>query len=379
MKKLFASALFGLTAFLTVSAVTPAEDAISRVKKNLAPDARQVEMKITATELPDGSVLLKGTTSEEAVRQALLKELNSVKVIDSITVYPTDRWALPRIAVACARTHGAHAAEMASQALMGHPVRVLSEEDGWFKVQMLDGYIAYITESSLTLKSGDEMNRWKAAPRVIVTCPYQTRIYRTPDAKGLRDVVSDVVNGNILEGTVSDSEMTEVTLPDGRKGFIASKDITPIKEWAAQDFNPEKILDLAYSMEGTPYLWGGTSVKSLDCSGLAKVSYFSNGIILMRDASQQALTGEKFKPEQWRELEEGDLLFFGNPKTGKVTHVAIYDSNGNYVHSSGRVRRNSVDPEAESYLTTPFLSASRIKSRLNTTGILQAKNHPWLF
>ena len=132
-------------------------------------------------------------------------------------------------------------------------------------------------------------------------------------------------------------------------------------------------------MEGTPYLWGGTSIKSLDCSGLAKVCYFANGIILMRDASQQALTGEKFKPEQWRELEAGDLLFFGNPETGKVTHVAIYDNSGDYVHSSGRVRRNSVDPESESYLTTPFLSASRIKSRLNTKGIVQAKNHPWFF
>ena len=370
----------GLFCSASVFASTPIEFAINKVKAEYAPDKRQVEMTVTAEELPSGDILLKGKTSEQAVKDALMKELSSHgNVIDSLTVFPSDKWAMPRIAVACARTHGAHAAEMASQAIMGQPLRVLEQDGQWIKVQMPDGYIAWIVDNSLTFMTQEEMEQWRKSPRVIVSSPYQTRIYRSPDATGLRDVVSDVVNGNILIGIPSQSEFTEVTIPDGRKGYIRTSEITTIEDWAAQDFDADKILDLAYSMEGEPYLWGGTSTKSLDCSGLAKVTYYSNGIILMRDASQQALTGEKFAPEQWPQLEAGDLLFFGNAKTGKVTHVAIYDSNGNYVHSSGRVKRNSVDPEAESYLTTPFLSASRIKSRLNTPGIMQVRNHPWYF
>jgi len=171
----------------------------------------------------------------------------------------------------------------------------------------------------------------------------------------------------------------EILLPDGRRAFVDAKAMASVSEWAAQDFNADRILDTAYSMEGSPYLWGGTSTKAIDCSGLAKVSYFSNGIILMRDASQQATTGTRIEAKDWRQCRPGDLLFFGNAKTGRVTHVAIYDSKGNYVHSSGRVKRNSVDPDAESYLTTPFLHAVRIAGNEETRGIIRARNHPWYF
>lgn len=75
----------------------------------------------------------------------------------------------------------------------------------------------------------------------------------------------------------------------------------------------------------------------------------------------------------------GDLLFFGNAKTGRVTHVAIYDHDGRYIHSSGRVKRNSVDPESPEYLTTPFLHAVRIAGNEGTPGITPVKDHPWFF
>ena len=131
-------------------------------------------------------------------------------------------------------------------------------------------------------------------------------------------------------------------------------------------------------MEGSPYLWGGTSAKSVDCSGLVKVSYLNNGIILLRDASQQARTGEHLTAEQWPEYRAGDLMFFGNKDTGRVTHVAIYDHDGRYIHSSGRVKRNSVDPESPDYLYSPLHSV-RIHGMEGTHGITRAIDHPWLF
>ena len=367
------------------AAVEKANNILTAVKKAEAPDARQVVFDIKAWTNAKGQLVVGGNTSEQAVRNAVVTELNKagIKFADSINVYPTDRWAQVRIPAASLRTGGRHAAEMATQAILGTPLRVLDSTGEWWYVQTPDGYIAYVPSTSVVDKTPAEMEQWRSARRFIVTSPYQIRVYNTPTTTGVREVVTDLVNGCIVTAVDGNTTATEgryfVELPDGRRGYVDANAVAPIEEWAAQNFNPDQILDIAYSMEGTPYLWGGMSTKALDCSGLAKVSYFSNGIILMRDASQQALTGTRIEAKDWRNCQAGDLLFFGNAKTGKVTHVAIYDHDGNYVHSSGRVKRNSVDPESPAYLTTPFLHAVRIAGNEGTRGITHARNHPWYF
>lgn len=297
------------------------------------------------------------------------------------TIAQETQWLTPHISVACMRTKPAHSAELSSQAILGMPLRQLAHEGEWYKVETPDGYTGWVTSPSLVAKTDDEMSSWRSnSDRLVVTSLYQVRAYVSPEAYGPRETVTDLVNGSIVVSTGNTSgARTEIILPDGRTGWVDTSAMTPIDKWAAQDFNAQKILDMAYSMEGQPYLWGGTSTKSLDCSGLSKVSYLSNGIILMRDASQQARTGTRIEAVDWRQCQAGDLLFFGNTETGKVTHVAIYDADGNYVHSSGRVKRNSVDPASPAYLTTPFLHAVRIHGNEGTEGITLVRNHPWYF
>lgn len=380
-----AVAALPLAAQSSADMLAKAQQCIKNVKAQVAPDARQAVYDIKAYHNNDGSLVVGGEMSDSTALKATVKALAEAGVdyADSIRLMPYDQWAQVRISAASLRTAGRHAAEMATQAVMGTPVRVLHKDSEWWRVQTPDGYIAWVPSSSVVAKTPEQMTAWRGAKRFIVTSPYQTRAYTSPTAKGLRDVVTDLVNGCIV--TVPGNEVhvehgrVGIELPDGRTAFANVDDLTPIETWAAQNFDSDRILDIAYSMEGTPYLWGGTSTKALDCSGLAKVSYYANGLILMRDASQQALTGKRIEAANWRSCRPGDLLFFGNARTGKVTHVAIYDHDGNYVHSSGRVKRNSVDPESESYLTTPFLHAVRIAGNEETPGITRARNHPWYF
>ncbi len=380
-----ALAVFPTAAQSSANMLAKAQTCIADVKARFAPDSRQAIYDIKAYNDNNGNLTVGGEVSDSTAASATRRALAEAGIdyADSIKQLPYDKWAQVRISAASMRTAGRHSAEMATQAVLGTPLRVLTKGSDWWRVQTPDGYIAWIPSSSVVAKTPAQMQEWRKAKRFIVTSPYQIRAYKTPKTNGLRDVVTDLVNGCIV--TVPGNEMSVVDgrvcveLPDGRTGFVNVDDLTPIETWAAQNFDAERILDIAYSMEGTPYLWGGTSTKALDCSGLAKVSYYANGLILMRDASQQAKTGRRIEAANWRSCQPGDLLFFGNAKTGKVTHVAIYDHDGNYVHSSGRVKRNSVDPESDSYLTTPFLHAVRINGNEETAGITRARNHPWYF
>ena len=144
--------------------------------------------------------------------------------------------------------------------------------------------------------------------------------------------------------------------------------------------NQEAIVETAKRFLGLPYLWGGTSSKALDCSGFTKTVFFMNGIILQRDASQQALYGEPADASaNYKYLEPADLLFFGNQKTDstdeRVTHVGIYIGNGDIIHSSsgaGYVKINSLVPGTENYnayLDSIFICARRILKCIGQPGI----------
>ncbi len=369
--------LLTLAALLAAGAMSAAttDDIIKEVKAAVAPDARQVVFEVAL----EGDVL-RGVTSESSAHDALIARLDAegIKYVDSLRVYPADHMGLISIPAASLRTRGAHAGEMATQAVMGTPVRILDNSGEWWRVQTPDGYIAWVPSSSVADKTADEFQAWRSnANRMVVTDLWQTHAFTTATANGPRDVVTDLVLSAIVvaDGQEANGRI-HVTLPDGRAGWADAKSLTPIAEWASQNFDAQKILTTAYSMEGTPYLWGGASTKALDCSGLAKVSYLNNGLILRRDASQQALTGLHLDADDWHNYQAGDLMFFGSK--GRVTHVAIYDADGHYVHSSGRVKRNSIDPDAPDYLYSPMW-AVRIHGYEGTDGITQAINHPWYF
>lgn len=303
-----------------------------------------------------------------------------IAVFAAGTKASSSEWALVRVSVACIRDSAGHENQLVTQGIMGMPLKIHGQEGQWYSVEMPDGYKGWVVDNSIVVIDSTAMDRWRKAPRLVVTALDQTKAWRSAEGSGPRDALTDLVNGNIVEGVIDPaSQRSRISLPDGRTGWVDNADVAPIEEWAARPFDPDLILDVAYSMEGTPYLWGGTSVKSLDCSGLVKVCYFANGLILERDAGPQSRTGKRIDASAWPTLQPGDLLFFGNPDTGRVSHVAIYSGEGEYIHSSGRVKRNSIDPSSDAYLTTPFLHAARINGSEGTPGITRASVHPWYF
>ena len=382
IKSLIIAMVLAVTS-VTALAVTPVE-ALKDLKQRIAPDKRTAVWDVDATK-QGGKWVLSGTVGTQAQKKAILAAMlkNGYSgYTDKITVLEDSipaarKWALVKLSIATLRTEPKHSAEIATQGIMGAPVKVLEKNDDWYRVQMADDYIAYVPESSLAFKTEAQMKTWRKAKRYIVTA-YDSRLVTEPKSD---ETVSDLVMGNILEYKTVQGNWLKLATPDGRTGWVNTEDVAELSQWSQQSFSAERIEKTARRMMGSSYLWGGTSTKVTDCSGLSKVAYLSNGIILQRDASQQALTGKIMKKgTDWRQYETGDLLFFGNEKTGRVTHVGIYLRDGKYIHCSGQVKINSLIPTASDYpyLYSP-ITASRIKGMVGTKGIVALKNHPWYF
>ena len=379
MRLLRKISLLMLTVFsMSVATAQSVDDMLTDLKKTIAPDGRTAIWDVNTT-MQNGVVTLYGKVDSNRLNDAIENALNGtgVKFNNNLIVLenmPEKPWALVKLSVASLRTAGRHSAEMATQGIRGMPLQVLDRDDDWYRVRMPDDYIAYVPGNSLIRIDNARFEEWKKAKRYIVTV-YQTRLVSEPKGDA---TVSDLVMGNILEYKGEQGKWVRLATPDGREGYVEKSEVEELAKWAKQDFNAAQIEATAHRMMGSGYLWGGTSTKLTDCSGLAKVSYFSNAIILQRDASQQALTGEIIKADEWQQAQTGDLLFFGT-QSGRVTHVAIYLRDGKYIHCSGQVKINSVDPADPDYLTTPFLSISRINGKVGSKGIVAVRNHPWYF
>ena len=159
-------------------------------------------------------------------------------------------------------------------------------------------------------------------------------------------------------------------------------DVEDFDQWiASRDATAESIINTAFNFLGVPYMWGGTSIKHVDCSGLTRSVFYMNGILLPRNASQQARAGI---PVELDALEPGDLIFFGTPagdgSAEKISHVGIYMGDDVYIHASQVVRISTLDPESEDYGGRQPLRARRILGYVDDGhGVISIAKSPYYF
>jgi SH3-like domain-containing protein len=361
---------------------------IDSISKKWVPDRREGICNVVL-HLDGEQVVVKGATNIPDAKRDIMAFLRSknVKCTDSLTIIPDtnivkEPWGLIDVSVCNIRFNPNHDMEMTSQAIMGTPVKIFTEDDGWFKIQTPDSYIGWIDGDAVTRMTVAGYSQWKRSSRIIFLGKTGD-IFLSPDGN---EVVSDIVAGVILINKGRERGYYHVSLPDGRSGYIPEKYCADFSAWAAGTMPEEgKILITGKSLMGIPYLWGGTSVKGLDCSGFVKTVYFLNGIVLARDASLQVMHGLEIKDHgNLDNLKPGDLLFFGwNKGPGMLpTHVGMYIGNTEFIHESGMVKINSLDSTRENfsrYRYDSFLAARRIIGIDAGPGMQRVILHPWYF
>ncbi len=227
------------------------------------------------------------------------------------------------VAVPCApvRRKPRHQAEMTNQLLFGDTVLVLkSKKSFWFKVRSLtDHYEGWITANML--KPVSEKTARLFVPHV--TADALTTI--TINGQAMQVPMGAALHNYSAGQAIIDELAVEVT------GNVHNREET------ARD--PEHLQNIALRWLNAPYLWGGRTILGVDCSGFVQVTYKMLGVDLPRDAWQQAQVGSSVA--KLKNSQPGDLAFFDDKD--EIVHVGILLGNDRIIHSSGKVRIDTID------------------------------------
>ena len=377
-----------LSIFIVSCSVNSRREAIniiSEFEQSKAIDKRETVFDVEPL-FNNKKLILSGETDNPELKRELLELLKHLEVTDQITMLPDSTvgkktFGLINLSVANLRSAPRHSAQLATQALLGTPVKILKVENGWHLIQTPDKYISWVDDAGIEPVSKEQFTNWKHSKKIILTS--NSTIVFTKDFKS---TVSDITLGNILVELERNYKRIKVQFPDGRVGYADSKAWVDFEEFKNTiTIDTTQLKQMAESFMGRPYLWGGTSARAMDCSGFVKTLYFMNGIILARDASLQTKFGEVIDTKiGFEKVETGDLLFFGRKATKelneKVTHVAFSVGETEYIHAAGRIKRNSFDIKSKifsEHRKNSFVRARRIMGFEGTDGIQQIKNHPW--
>ncbi|MFJ7736003.1 LysM peptidoglycan-binding domain-containing protein [Lysinibacillus sp. NPDC097287] len=91
-----------------------------------------------------------------------------------------------------------------------------------------------------------------------------------------------------------------------------------------------KTIDVANTLIGTPYLYGGNSPIGLDCSGFIYYAFNQGGLKIARDSSEGYFFGKTTKVNNPL---AGDLVFFENTYKAGISHMGIYIGNNKFIHA----------------------------------------------
>ena len=218
-------------------------------------------------------------------------------------------------------------ASVASQAIYGTNISVLEQRNGWARIRTPDNYAGWTPASSLLLRAP-----YAAGEGAAEVVNLFAHIYREPDVTKHAPVVTVPFETRLEVLNRKDVRWIEVRLPDARTGWIQSGDVS----FAPRKLSIPELIDFSKRFLGLPYTWGGTSSYGYDCSGLTQMLYRQHGVAIPRDAAPQA-AWSGFVPVERRDLEPGDLLFFGaSPE--KITHTGMYVGENHFINATPYLR-----------------------------------------
>lgn len=142
--------------------------------------------------------------------------------------------------------------------------------------------------------------------------------------------------------------------------YIEGEELLNIGGNLASGISRKKVMEFILDWLGTPYYFGGTTDRGIDCSAFTRQIFYSSAkILLPRTAKEQIKVGMPVKRDK---LEFGDLVFFHTRRHAYVSHVGIYLGDNLFAHSSSRYGVTVSSLESK-YYSSRFIGARRLTQK----------------
>ncbi|OOR31491.1 MULTISPECIES: C40 family peptidase [Bacillus cereus group] len=239
--------------------------------------------------------------------------------------------------------------------LNGTTLNVVGSENGWFKVnyQGKTGYVSsefvkfvkggtatpeqpkqpdqgaigdyYINASALNVRSGEGTNY-----RIIGALPQGQKVQVISENSGWSKINYNGQTGYI--GTRFLSKTPVGGAVDNKPNDNQNNNQNNNNNNTNNSGDSSSLLAYAKSMQGVPYVWGGTSANGVDCSGYIYHVFKKFG----HNISRQSVAGYWSSLPQTSSPQPGDLIYFKDTYKAGPSHMGIYLGGGSFIQSGDK-------------------------------------------
>ncbi|MBJ8051912.1 SH3 domain-containing protein [Bacillus cereus] len=238
--------------------------------------------------------------------------------------------------------------------LNGTKLNVVGSEGSWFKVnyQGKTGYVSsefvkFVKGGTTTPEQPEQPNQGAIGEYYINASALNVR---SGEGTNYR-IIGALPHGQKVQVISENSGWSKINY-NGQTGYIGTRFLSKTPVGGAVDNKPNdnqnnnnnnnnntnnsgdssSLLAYAKSMQGVPYVWGGTSANGVDCSGYIYHVFKKFG----HNISRQSVAGYWSSLPKTSSPQPGDLIYFQNTYKAGPSHMGIYLGGGSFIQSGDK-------------------------------------------